>query len=162
MKLVTSTTLSLQSDLAPDTLHSCGIIHAYKSTNAEYGPQQDVFLWLANANVSGLAVGHLVQLGYAPESIEFIPYSSKNNWTANYPYLVPALECDAEGSVGAFRSNCTAASATKAASSTAVANPKKRKRGGSRIYKNAVLTNDLRDELHIQMYKYFQWLKHKL
>jgi hypothetical protein len=43
-------------------------------------------------------------------------------------------------------------------SKPAASNDKKRKRSGVRLYKDTILNNDLRDELHIQMYKYFQWL----
>jgi hypothetical protein len=38
-------------------------------------------------------------------------------------------------------------------SKPAASNDKKRKRSGVRLYKDTILNNDLRDELHIQMYK---------
>jgi len=41
---------------------------------------------------------------------------------------------------------------------TAPSQTKKRKRGGPRLHKSATLTNETRDELHIQIYKYFTWL----
>ena len=50
---------------------------------------------------------------------------------------------------------------TAATTSTTLAAPshtKKRKRGGTRLHKSATLTNETRDELHIQIYKYFKWL----
>eukprot|EP00970_Alexandrium_tamarense_P001477 scaffold154_cov185-Alexandrium_tamarense.AAC.5 len=120
-------------------------------------------------------------------SCMFIPYSSKENWIAKYPHAAPALECDEEGKVTVYlnyrpypnglqeskveehlleRETPAAAAAAggggiSRASATTIATTtttKKRKRGGPRLSKHAMLTNEERDELHREIYKYFSWL----
>lgn len=99
----------------------------------------------------------------------FIPFSSKKNWLKSYPYAIPSLDCDDRGNI-VFCQPTTAAAAphtdssqsTAALAQASTSHLTKKKRGGPRISKSAVLTNDLRDELHIQMYKYFRWLLDQL
>ena len=171
MKSITNLTFTLQSDLGGDPTVS-GMLHAPKPNNNERdGPQHDAFLWLADSTVNEPAMRHLIEQGYDAERIVFIPYSSKNNWAQNYPFIVPSMECDANGTLRAYQPTGTASAdpdvqantlppgETKPPSSTST---KRRKRGGLRFHKSVSLPNDVRDELHIQIYKYFQWLLHKL
>lgn len=173
MKIVTFARFSLQTDLEGVPPNASGIVHASNPNNEGHVPI-DAFMWLADMNISTMAVGYWTQRGYEPDNISFIPFSSKENWIKTYPYLVPTLECDEQGTIFAFTTDSASAAAAESNSKVQVAlptmdtkpssasNSKKRKRGGPRIYKTAVLTNDVRDELHIQIYKYFQWLARKL
>jgi hypothetical protein len=94
----------------------------------------------------------LRKIEYKADNLVFIPFSSKTNWTKSYPYAIPSCECSCNGMI--IDCQLAAAKTSKA--------HKKRKRGGPQITKAAVLTYDMRDKLHIQMYKYFQWLSSQL
>jgi hypothetical protein len=141
MKIVTNDTITLvlQSDLPENETqtHPSGIIHSNSN-----GVIRDTFLWVSDLTFIQSATNHLIEQGYTDQDLVFIPFSSKENWIKSYPFLTPSLECDDNGTVGAFQPPT----------------PPKRKRGGTRMHKSVVLTNDLRDELHIQIYRYFHWL----
>ena len=165
MKIITNVTFTLQTDLAGFEQNVSGLLYAPKSTdNERHGPQHDAFLWLADANVNEPALRYLIEQGYDADRIDFVPYSSKTNWALNYPCIVPSMECDANGTLIAYSADPQQVPTShpldvKLSSS---AKSKKRKRGGPRFHKTVILPNDSRDELHIQVYKYFQWLLHKL
>jgi hypothetical protein len=176
MNIVTNVTLTLQTDCGDGQLNPSGMLYASKP-NTEHSQLRDALVWLEDAKAEGSAINHLMQLGYDAENIAFIPFSSKENWLKAYPFIVPSLECDGQGTISAFRLGAApvadavgsstlalTSSPPKTKSKRSASSPKsrKRKRGGPRVYKLAILTNDLRDELHIQIYKYFHWLLDKL
>eukprot|EP00956_Cyclotella_meneghiniana_P003658 scaffold4452_cov40-Cyclotella_meneghiniana.AAC.1 len=102
------------------------------------------------------AINHLTAKKYRDEDIVFIPFSSRKKWLVAHPFAVPSLECDGKGNI------CITPRLAASSARGDSLQPKKRKRGGSRFCKSSVLTDDLRDELHIQIFKYFCWLFTKL
>lgn len=108
-------------------------------------------MWVADVNAMESAVNYFTTQGYDADDLVLIPFTSKYNWVKSYPYAVPSLECDDEGQIVDF-----------AFDSSPSSEKKKPRRRGRRLWKQAVLTNDTRDELHIQIYKYFRWFLHQL
>lgn len=108
------------------------------------------------------AVDNLVAGGYNADSMVYIPFSSKENYAKAYPFLTPSYECFDRGLMRIYQQPVVATAATILVPLTKPSTNKKRKRSGPRINKDAILTNDMRDELHIQIYNYFQWLLHLL
>ena len=68
------------------------------------------------------------------------------------------LERETPAAAAAAAGGISRASATTIATTIATTTTKKRKRGGPRLSKHAILTNEERDELHREIYKYFSWL----
>ena len=166
MQIVSSSsvTFTLQTDLGNDQSNASAVLHAKSNSVGNH----DEFMWIDDINNTEFAMNHFIERGYESNNLVCIPYSHKENWLKAYPFIVPTLECDNKGEIRLFQSDGAAAFARvpslppMSVKKASLSNLKKRKRGGPRIYKNAILTNDLRDELHIQVYKYFQWLLHIL
>ena len=167
MKIATQVTLTLQTDLseAHAQNHPSGFMIATK-LNQTQEKNVSHFLWISDVNSVQLTINNLVAGGYDADSMVYIPFSSKENFVKTYPYLTSSYECADGGLIRAYQQPTAATAAADAASVpvtlTKPTKNKKRKRAGPRINKHAILTNDMRDELHIQIYKYFQWLLHLL
>ncbi|KAL3778799.1 hypothetical protein ACHAWO_012138 [Cyclotella atomus] len=183
VRTVTSTTLTLQTDFvdSPPPIH-CGGILAGSSPSS--GP---IFCWIANPSSHlSVAVDHLTSKNYDSEALEFIPYSAKDAWAAAYPFANPSLEVNADGQlvqliqhsltseqlgrlIASGNSNTIhydpeAAELGSGDASKKVMYPqlqqrKKHKRAGMELLSNSVLTNAERDVLHVEIFKYFAWLK---
>lgn len=132
-----------------------------------------------------MAVDHLAAKNYDEESLLFIPYSSKENWVAKYPFANPSLEVSGDGHlhhlvqhsltseqlrklIASGNSNSSgvpneAASSADAAEEVSkypqLKQRKKQRRAGIELLSNSVLTNAERDVLHVELFKYFSWLK---
>jgi hypothetical protein len=177
------TSLLLKSDLTKsgrDT-HPCGIIHFTRSSSV--GGEEHAFAWITyqtNPDHVATTLGHMQKFGFDPNQATFIPYSSRRAWVEKYPMAFPHVHCSENGVVSGFpywseggptnndiaggrMSMMAAASvggvapATSQSSMTPARGRKKRK-----IVPTAHLPNDERDELHTQIYKYFQWLQNSL
>ncbi|KAL3801964.1 hypothetical protein HJC23_010308 [Cyclotella cryptica] len=169
MKTVMTSTFTVRTDVPHSSAktHPSGILHASQPDIVDLR-QKHVFVWISDLNFIQSAVHHLSKLHYKEENLVFIPFSSKQNWLNSYPYAIPSLDCDDKGNIVYCQTASAAAPNTErsqsitAVAKTSTSHPAKKKRGGPRITKSAVLTNDLRDELHIQIYNYFRWLLDQL
>ena len=123
-------------------------------------------------------------------NVQFIPYSSRRSWIEHYPMAFPHVHCNelgvvtgfpyfsgnsGSGGVGGVSGGIDGTAygrmlmANNAASAGGVASAgggetpsSKRGRKKKKIFSTAHLGNAERDELHIEMYKYLQWLSNNL
>ena len=162
MKIATQVTLTLQTDLseAHAQNHPSGFMIATKLNRAQENNVSH-FLWISDVNSVQSTINNLVAGGYDADSMVYIPFSSKENFVKTYPYLTSSYECADGGLIRAYQQPTAAAPSVPVKVNKPSTN-KKRKRAGARFNTHAILTNDMRDELHIQIYKYFQWLLHLL
>eukprot|EP00956_Cyclotella_meneghiniana_P005764 scaffold7460_cov64-Cyclotella_meneghiniana.AAC.8 len=172
---VTSTTLTLQTDLTESPpLNTPGILHGTKqSWNSARLDTTTLFLWVADSTHLATAVAHLsTVMGYNADSLLFIPYSNKENWIKNYSFAIPAMECDDEGVIvtvdntnGIATNNSSvldhvaSSSSSLREHSSSSKHRKKPRKAGIEMLPSSILTNAERDVLHIEIYKYFNWLK---
>lgn len=164
---VTSTTLTLQTDLTESPpLNTPGILHGKKqSWNSARLDTTTLFLWVADSTHLAAAVAHLsTAMGYNADSLLFIPYSNKENWIKNYSYAIPSMECDEEGVIVTVDTvpslpamDVTSSSLREHTSSKQ--RKKSQRKAGIELLPSSMLTNPERDALHIEIYKYFNWLK---
>jgi len=129
---------------------------------------------------------HFERFGFDAENVSFIPYSSRRSWIEKYPLAFPHVHCSDNGDVMGFpfwsgdsssshghvagrmtaiaaaslSNTNTAAAMTANATPTTPNNSRGRKK--KKIIPTAHLPNEEREELHIEMYKYFQWLRTSL
>jgi hypothetical protein len=173
VRTVTSTTLSIQTDLTESPpANSSGILHG---SNGKH-----VFCWIADSSHLNVAVNHLVKQKYDRDGLIFIPYSSKDNWIKTYTYATPSLECTENGQINhLIQHSLTSEQLSKLISSgnsndyqlqkkietkkeieyPQLTQRNKKRKIGIELLTNSILTNAERDVLHIEIFKYFSWLK---
>lgn len=178
------TSLLLKSDLTKSgrDSHPCGIIHFTRTSSV--GGEEHAFAWItyqSNPDHVASTLGHMQKFGFDPNQATFIPYSSRRAWVEKYPMAFPHVHCSENGVVSGFpywseggptnndiaggrMSMMAAASVGGVAPATSQpsSNTPARGRKKRKIVPTAHLPNDERDELHVQIYKYFQWLQNSL
>ena len=181
-------TLLFKTDLTKSArdIHPCGILHFTRSAPHGSGSEEHAFAWIQHHNVPSHVssiLGHMNKFGFDPKDVTFIPYSSRRSWIDRYPLAFPhvhcgdngivtgfpywsAEACSATGDVAAGRmmmltNNNSGSLTTVDGTSVATQQPVVQQRGRKKkkIFPTAHLANDERDELHIEIFKYFQWLQ---
>eukprot|EP01082_Thalassiosira_pseudonana_P000955 g1717.t1 g1717 contig10:2659108-2660425(+) len=168
VRMVQSSSLTFTSDipkstsLNSNTLHPTGILHATKRSSptiANGCEEEHVFAWVANVEIVNRLVLHLEQRGFVAgvehDNVEFIPYSSKENWMGRYPFAKPTVECDGSGNIASSVVLSQQPSKAKTSKHNAKKAPK-------RLFQSAILSNPERHELHMAIYDYFQFLHDKM
>ena len=146
------TGLGMRSDVAPEHVAKYvranrGMVHAWGRPDGSAGPDKTrhAFVWVDLNTSSSLrldaAVSQLVSRGYPRASIEFVPYSSKAVWLARHPSSV-----DATTGERGMQSVMDRESYGRA----------------RRLFQDSVLTDEERDELHLELYLYCGWLRERL
>ena len=173
-----STKLLFKTDLSKSSreAHPCGVLHFTRRSNV--GGDEACFVWIdhhENPTHVASTFGHMSRFGFDPSNATFIPYSSRRGWIEKYPLAFPHVHCGENGAVIGYpywsvpggpggsdissgRMMMLAASSSSSSSATATTRGRKKKK----IFSTAHLPNDERDELHIEIYKYFQWLQNSL
>lgn len=178
VRTVTSYTLSLQTDFVESPpINSGGILTGTSSEDS-----QTVFCWIANDSHINVAIEHLASKNYDKDALMFIPYSSKDNWVARYAFANPSIEVSEDGQLHhLFQHSLTSEQLGKLIASGNSSNApseaaaggnteatkrhsqlkqrQKKRRAGMELLSNSILTNAERDVLHVEIYKYFTWLK---
>ena len=165
------------SDTQP---HFSGILHATKSTSlprqkgggggGSQSREDHVLVWIHYAPTGeAISVGYLQNRGYRSSSMKFIPYSSKSSWVARYPHAIPHLECSVSGTItGSLPEHDDKdAGQSKSKKKMSAAAKKKaeksaNKKSAPKLVSRGNLTDLERDELHIELYNYFSFLKDEL
>eukprot|EP00804_Cyclotella_cryptica_P014421 CCRYP_004766-RA/>CCRYP_004766-RA protein AED:0.14 eAED:0.14 QI:136/1/1/1/0.75/0.6/5/584/451 len=190
VRTVKSSSFTFQTDISSELVesHTAGILHAFRSSLPS-GREEHIFCWIVNSNHIDKAVEHVASKDFDRDSLVFIPYSSKGNWVNKYPHADPALDCSETGEVtvqlnwrpypNALESmgNETKGHDTDSRAENHVttqgtsnisypqlkqAKHSKKRKFGFEETETAHLTNAERDVLHIEIYKYFRWLKDAL
>ena len=149
--------------------HPSGVLHAFRSSSRE----EHCFAWVADISLVESALEHLERYGFERDRIVFIPFTSKTNWVHRYPHAFPYIDCNNEGKVTGFpywHPNANTALdvppevQAESASGKAyhAASARKARKKSPKLFQSAILPNDERDELHVEIYKYFQWLHREL
>jgi len=174
------------------SLHPSGILHAFRSTslpssivaqqpisNAQPQRSEHTFAWISSSLHIESAIQHLEQNGNfnRQQNIVFIPYSNKQNWINVYPHASPSMEVDGAGKVIVYlnyRPYPNGLSELPVSSSVGgvgggsgldvkpSATKKKRTSKKNILNNSSYLPDAERDELHIEIYNYMNWLHGKL
>lgn len=174
------------------SMHPSGILHAFRSTPlpphiaaqqpiSNNPPQRSehTFAWISNSLHIESAIQHLEQNGNfnRQHNIVFIPYSNKQNWINVYPHASPSMEVDGTGKVIVYlnyRPYPNGLSELPVSSSVGggmvgggldvkpSATKKKRTSKKNILNNSSYMPDAERDELHIEIYNYMNWLHGKL
>eukprot|EP00804_Cyclotella_cryptica_P027031 CCRYP_013671-RA/>CCRYP_013671-RA protein AED:0.05 eAED:0.05 QI:161/0.66/0.5/1/1/1/4/672/562 len=170
LKTVTKSTIEYKSDLRKGShAHSSGILHATQHSST--AREEHCFAWLASTSHHATAMNYLSQFGF--NHAVFIPYSSKRRWMERYPTAVPHVHIDVRGKCTGFPywhaphpDEGAAAGVVTGRGAGPIETTTTKKRGRPKIKKklfaSALLSHSERDILHIQIYKYFAWLRAQL
>jgi hypothetical protein len=190
VRTVKSSSLTFQTDLSSDLSesHSSGILHGFRCSLPSER-EEHIFCWIVDSAKMDKAVDHVASRDFDRDSLVFIPFSNKRNWLNKYPHADPALDCNEAGELtvhfslgpdtNALEHGCNqpkhhhtdtqpnndaTAPASSNISYTHIKPPKisKKRKFGIEETVTARLTNAERDVLHVEIYKYFRWLKHAL
>ncbi|KAL7549721.1 hypothetical protein ACHAWF_012992 [Thalassiosira exigua] len=154
------------------------------------GREEHAFAWIAKCEHVEAALRHFERHGFRRDDIVFVPYSAKRNWIDRYPHAAPCLECTEGGEVvaylnyrpypnglgerdaGSHDAPPSAAAAPDgddsdddegaAAGVRGDAVQPKRQRRKHVCVDGTLLNNWERDELHVEIYTYFRWLRRRL
>jgi len=171
-------------------MHPSGILHAFRSTplpssiaaqqpisNIQPQRSEHTFAWISNSLHIESAIQHLEQNGNfnRQHNIVFIPYSNKQNWINVYPHASPSMEVDGAGKVIVYlnyRPYPNGLSELPISSSVGgigggldvkpSATKKKRTSKKNILNNSSYMPDAERDELHIEIYNYMNWLHGKL
>eukprot|EP00581_Thalassiosira_minuscula_P011748 CAMPEP_0183719320 /NCGR_PEP_ID=MMETSP0737-20130205/12316_1 /TAXON_ID=385413 /ORGANISM="Thalassiosira miniscula, Strain CCMP1093" /LENGTH=780 /DNA_ID=CAMNT_0025949035 /DNA_START=82 /DNA_END=2424 /DNA_ORIENTATION=+ len=147
--------------------------------------EEQCFAWIDAYAAIEAAMGHLERYGFTRDKAQFIPYSSKSAWVTKYPHAFPYVHCDSSGGVAGFphwspaaqseldipaevvhyvatrpsTADAIAKSGAPSAKAVAVASASTAaKKRGNRLSREALLSNNERHALHLEIYNYFAWL----
>ena len=181
LRIVDKSSFSFETDLPASSrnIHPSGILHVLRTTEAAnngHGRIEHIFAWIEDLLHVDAALKHLQENAYdCSNGLTFIPYSTKRNWTLRYPHAAPALECDGDGKVTVYMNYRPYPNGLGELGEAAPLEyhpptmriEKKRKNKAKNKNRNllqdkAFLPDAERDELHIEIYKYFSWLYFKL
>ena len=149
-------------------------------SNVQPQRSEHTFAWISNSLHIESAIQHLEQNGNfnRQQNIVFIPYSNKQNWINVYPHASPSMEVDGAGKVIVYlnyRPYPNGLSELPISSSVGgvvgggsgldvkpSATKKKRTSKKNILNNSSYLPDAERDELHIEIYNYMNWLHAKL
>ncbi|KAL7548527.1 hypothetical protein ACHAWF_011812, partial [Thalassiosira exigua] len=137
---------------------------------------EHAFAWIARCEHVESVLTHLEGRGFGRDDAVFVPYSAKGNWTRRYPHAAPCLECTEGGEIVVYLNyrphpnglgELGGDEPEPEAAATDDGNGARDREGRNFAKRRkkpptaagALLTGPERDELHVEIYAYFHWLR---